>query len=123
MLLWTITHTGIDLPFSRPTYHQTRDTVSISSGDAGSAGDEITLRYKKLGSPFTVVETGLVDVMVFTVDDLPAGVYIGTVSFVSQYTTANNQLTWQMTDDLASPMFLIEAKDDSNQSQCLIRFR
>lgn len=104
---------GIDLTIQDASVSPDWDVLSTTGTSSGtSATDEISLLYKKLAAPLVVTEAGgLVDVMTFTYDDLPDGLYVGTVSFVSEYTAANDQLRWQMTNDLASPQFLKESKD------------
>ena len=73
--------------------------------------DYRTYDYVK-ATPQVVTEAmGAVELCTIT-KDLPAGVYEVTVSLVAGFTTANDQLTWRGTGALASPDFLLEAKDD-----------
>ena len=65
-----------------------------------------------LANPLTITEAeGLVDVITLTEADIPAGLYVVTVSFVTHFQALNDQVTWQTIGDLVSPVFLKEAKD------------
>ena len=71
-----------------------------------------TIVYEVLIAPLIVADTdGLVDVITLSIADLPANTYVANVSFVTEFTFLNDQVHWNIIGDLASPIFLKEAKD------------
>ena len=71
-----------------------------------------TIVYDVLPAPVVVLESdGLVDILTLTIVDLPANTYVANISFVTEFVAINDQVHWNITGDLVSPIFLKEAKD------------
>lgn len=71
-----------------------------------------TIVYEILAVPLIIMEAdGLVDILTLTIADLPAGTYTFSVSFVTEFSLINDQMHWNITGSVVSPVFLKEAKD------------
>lgn len=68
-------------------------------------------RFDRLPAPVTITEAGGEVLVLSLVATLPAGDYLLSVSLVSQFTSANDQLTWRVGGSFPTPSFLKEAKD------------
>ena len=72
------------------------------------------LFHEELPAPLLITEAeGVVDVITLTVPDLPPGLYLATLTFVTRFLTQNDQVSWQVVGDINTPIFLKEAKDDA----------
>ena len=73
--------------------------------------DFMPFRVEPLAAPVTITEAdGDVDVIVFS-EELIAGTYLISVSYISDFTTANDQMGWRVTGSINAGDFLDEAKD------------
>ena len=106
--------TSIDIRAGEVTLSPDWDILAVS--DIGSSSGSLiipnTIFLEELAAPLVITEAaGLVDILTLTEPDIPAGTYVFTVSFVTEFALINDQIHWNVTGDVTSPLFLKEAKD------------